>query len=222
MNKDLDLSRALDATVLGEGAHMTRDDGMCAMELVAFLAGERHTDHPDCACPVLTSYTIGLNDSMPEVWRQQLKPYLPLLIGSRDGRGAERAELLARRACTVFVPIALDAASLGERAEKLRAMVDAPLAELRAAAGAAGAAAAADAAARAAGAAAAAARAADAAAWASGAAAAAARASRRAAPWDTIGPLALRALDDAIAIGREERPAPAPEIAREVAWTARS
>ena len=193
MNTDLELSRVLDSAVLGQGKHETRDEGMCAMELTAFLAGERHTDQPACACPALTAYTIGLNDPMPEVWRQQLKPYLPLLIGSRDGREVERAELLARRACTVFAPVALDAAGLGEHAARLRGMTGATMAELRAAASTASA---------------------NAAYAASAYAAYASAACAAAASWDTVGPLALQALDDAIAIGREDRPAPAPEIAR--------
>lgn len=117
---DLTRQKQFDSVQLKYGSHQRRDDGMCAMELVAFLAGEEHTDHPDCACPVLTGYTIRLNDAMPEEWRQQLKPYLPLLIGSRDGRESERAALLAWRAVRVFMPIILDACHMPERAAAFR------------------------------------------------------------------------------------------------------
>ena len=117
---DLTRQRQFDSVELKYGSHQRRDDGMCAMELVAFLAGEQHTDHPDCACPVLTGYTIRLNDSMPEVWRRQLKPYLPLLIGSRDGREAERAALLAWQAVRVFMPIMLEACHMPEQAARFR------------------------------------------------------------------------------------------------------
>ncbi len=117
---DLTRQRQFDSVKLQYGAHETRDDGMCAMELIAYLAGEQHTDHPDCACPVLTGYTLRLNDSMPEDWRQQLKPYLPLLIGTRDGREAERAALLAWQAIRVFMPIALEACHMPESAGAFR------------------------------------------------------------------------------------------------------
>ena len=117
---DLKRQRLFDSVNLKYGAHQGRDNGMCAMELVAFLAGEQHTDHPDCACPVLTGYTIRLNDAMPEAWRQQLKPYLPLLIGSRDNREAERAELLAWKSIRLFMPIVLEACHLPERAAQFR------------------------------------------------------------------------------------------------------
>ena len=117
---DLKRQRLFDSVKLKYGAHDDRDDGMCAMELVAFLAGEQHTDHPDCACPVLTGYTIRLNDAMPEAWRQQLKPYLPLLIGTRDGREPERAALLAWRAIRVFMPMVLEACHMPERAATFR------------------------------------------------------------------------------------------------------
>ena len=116
---DLTRQRQFDSVKLQYGAHAARDDGMCAMELIAYLAGEQHTDHPDCACPVLTGYTLRLNDSMPEDWRQQLKPYLPLLIGTRDGREAERAALLAWQAIRVFMPIALEACHMPESAGAL-------------------------------------------------------------------------------------------------------
>jgi hypothetical protein len=47
---------------LSHGSHDRREDGMCLMEAVAFLAGERHSDRPVCACPVLSrlSCAVGL------------------------------------------------------------------------------------------------------------------------------------------------------------------
>lgn len=117
---DLERQRRFDSVNLQYGTHRTPDDGMCAMEMVAFLAGEHHSDHPDCVCPVLTGYTIRLNDAMPESWRQQLKPYLPLLIGTRDGHEVARAELLAWRAIRVFLPIVLEACRMPEKAARFR------------------------------------------------------------------------------------------------------
>ena len=36
-----------------------------AMEMVAWLAGEKHSDEPQCTCPVLASYVRALNDLLP-------------------------------------------------------------------------------------------------------------------------------------------------------------
>ncbi len=119
---NLKRQRQFDKVKLVYGSHGNRDDGLCAMEVVAYLAGESHSDHPDCACPVLTGYTIRMNDAMTDEWRQRLKPYLPLLIESRDGREVERAELLAWRAVQVFLPLALDACQLPDLAHRFRAM----------------------------------------------------------------------------------------------------
>jgi hypothetical protein len=57
---------------------------------------------------------------MPHKWRQQLKPYLPLLIGTRDDHEVARAELLAWRAVRTFLPMAMEACHLPERAEAFR------------------------------------------------------------------------------------------------------
>ncbi len=119
---DLARQRLFDKVKLAYGGHDGRDDGLCAMEVVAYLAGEDHSDHPDCACPVVTGFTIRLNDAMTDEWRQQLKPYLPLLIESRDGHEVERAELLAWRAVNVFLPLALEACLLPDLAKRFRAM----------------------------------------------------------------------------------------------------
>lgn len=43
----------LDGIVLKEGSHEARERGVCAMEAVAWLAGEKHSDAPRCACPVI-------------------------------------------------------------------------------------------------------------------------------------------------------------------------
>lgn len=117
---DLTRQRLLDRIKLQYGGHKKPSDGMCAMEMVAYLAGEGHSYHPECACPVLTAYTIRLNDSMPTEWRQRLKPYLPLLIGTRDNHSVARAELLAWRAIREFAPIALEACGLHDSAARLR------------------------------------------------------------------------------------------------------
>jgi len=51
--------------VLKSGKHATREDGMCAMEFAAFLAGEPHSAHPVCVDGNLCKAVTELNDSLP-------------------------------------------------------------------------------------------------------------------------------------------------------------
>lgn len=50
------------AIQLTSGKHRSPQDGLCVMECVAYIAGEGHTDHPECADGLLTSMAIVLND----------------------------------------------------------------------------------------------------------------------------------------------------------------
>ena len=112
----------LDEIELKAGSHADRDKGVCAMEAVAWLAGEPHSDAPQCACPVLTRFVQKLNDKWTDDERQLLKPYLPKLIGTRYGNSLKRVHILAHAALTVFAPFALDLAKLPKEAGKLRAL----------------------------------------------------------------------------------------------------
>lgn len=76
--------RAAKITRISHSSHPTREQGMCVMECVAYLADEIHSDHPQCACPVLTQIGIRLNDSTDFDTRQRLlRPLLVRLVGSR-------------------------------------------------------------------------------------------------------------------------------------------
>src|SRR5690606_8813913 len=55
-----------DSVALMKGSHRRREDGVCAMELVAWIAGEPHSDAPRCACPVLTAFVTHLNDTLDD------------------------------------------------------------------------------------------------------------------------------------------------------------
>ena len=48
----------------GAGAHPSRDKGMCVMEAVAYVAGEPHSDHPACACPIISAFLRSWNDGL--------------------------------------------------------------------------------------------------------------------------------------------------------------
>ena len=52
----------LDALVVTAGSHGKRSEGMCINEVYAFLAGEKHTDTPDCVCPSIRAVTMRFND----------------------------------------------------------------------------------------------------------------------------------------------------------------
>jgi hypothetical protein len=74
---------------LDPGPHKSPDRGVCAAEATAFLAGEPHSDHPDCLCPILGEVLRWLNDRMPEEDQQGLVRLVPLLVGTRH-QDAER------------------------------------------------------------------------------------------------------------------------------------
>jgi hypothetical protein len=104
---------------LAHGSHGSPEQGLCFMEMVAWFAGEKHSDKPACACPVLGSYGIGLNDRMPDGLRNELlKPLVPMIAGTKGARADEqrRAEFLAMWSINKIIPIALRAAKLEEHA----------------------------------------------------------------------------------------------------------
>ena len=198
---------------LSTGSHKSAEEGVCAMEAVAWLEGLPHTDRPECTCPVIAAYVRGINDNMPD--RSLLIPYLPRLVGTVSlNHEHERAEYLAWQAIRVFAPATLRAFGLNRQAQNLevfRGDLSAAAAASRAAARAARAAVvarAADAAYAAAYAAADAA--ADAAAVAAAAAAAAAAYAAYAADDAAVWPMALAALDGVLAIGPQSSGFSAP------------
>lgn len=91
-----DFSSVTEVT-LDAGGHPDPAAGMCLMEMVAWFAGDRHTDSPACACDVLGAFGRSLNDNMPDAQRDALlKPLVPRLLGSASpAHRAPRAEILA-------------------------------------------------------------------------------------------------------------------------------
>lgn len=75
------------------GKHSKPEHGLCAMEAVAWLEGEEHSDHPQCVCPALGMYVRNLNDRMSATSRQRLIPYLPCLAGTRRGNPVREKRL---------------------------------------------------------------------------------------------------------------------------------
>lgn len=67
--------------VLEAGAHLDPTDGACLMELTSLLAGERFTDRPHCADPVLAELVRDVNDAISFDGRQRLASTAPYMIG---------------------------------------------------------------------------------------------------------------------------------------------
>jgi hypothetical protein len=108
---------------LQSGSHEKREIGMCAMEWVAFLANEPHSDAPDCVSPVLTQFCVVFNDRLPDDRRQRLRPYLTRTIGTRDdGHDEERAWMCLDWLIRVYAPTWLSLAHLEDAAERLRSL----------------------------------------------------------------------------------------------------
>ena len=70
------------------GAH-DRGKGMCAMEAAAYLAGEQHSDSPECVSPVIAAFMRRWNDGVSNAVRQGLKPLIPRVLHTATGRADE-------------------------------------------------------------------------------------------------------------------------------------
>jgi hypothetical protein len=104
MDLDPRLQRAFDRVELVSGSIGDPGEGrMCLMSLVAFLAGEPHSDSPGCASPVVQAFAVAVNDLMPRAARQRLKPFAPRIIGTDDGFDRLRAAVL-RQALAEEIP----------------------------------------------------------------------------------------------------------------------
>ena len=62
--------RAVLARKLSGGGHDSPYDGLCAMEMLALLTGQRHTDRPKLVSPVFGNFVrrlnVGPEDPTPE------------------------------------------------------------------------------------------------------------------------------------------------------------
>ena len=96
---------SLDTIKLDNGSHGSFESGHCAMEVVAWLAGEGHTDAPECASSVLRSFAINLNDTWAAQDRQRLVPFLPRMVGTaNDGKDEARSYLALDWLVRTFTP----------------------------------------------------------------------------------------------------------------------
>lgn len=95
------------------------------MEMVAWLAGEAHSDEPDCACPVVSALVRACNDAMSEPTRNRyLRPLVPQLVHTRANATVERLRGMLGIDCLVrrLLPRWLDRHHRREEASLLRHM----------------------------------------------------------------------------------------------------
>ncbi|MEO8714397.1 MAG: hypothetical protein ABI369_05235 [Acetobacteraceae bacterium] len=65
------------------------------MEAVSFVAGEQWSDHPACACPIISAFLRSWNDALPDDERDALlRPLIPHLLNTRGGPELERRRAL--------------------------------------------------------------------------------------------------------------------------------
>jgi len=79
------------ALSLSSGNHKDFERGACVMEAASYIAGEPWSDHPTCACPVITSFMIAWNDGLPSDAERDrlLKPLIEDVIDTRSTPAVE-------------------------------------------------------------------------------------------------------------------------------------
>ncbi len=116
----------LDSLHLDRGVSSSFDEGHCALEVVAWLAGEEHSDHPQCTSTAVGAFVRCWNDDLSDEDRDRLlKPLLPRLVGSAGDSDTEiaRSYLALDWLCRIYTPAWLDLVeSLKPHAAKLRGL----------------------------------------------------------------------------------------------------
>ena len=81
---------------LKAGSH-SPNSTFCVMEAVAFVAGEKWSDSPECVCPVISSFLRAWNDALPtdEERDRLLKPLIPKILNTRNKALEHRRSLMA-------------------------------------------------------------------------------------------------------------------------------
>src|ERR687888_1781198 len=112
-----------DSYRLSPGRHARAEQGRCAMEWVAHMAGEAHSDRPECVSPVVGAFARSWNDALEETTRQQLRPYLARMIGTAgDGFDDARAWRCTDWLVRTGAPALLELAGLVDSAAQLRSL----------------------------------------------------------------------------------------------------
>ncbi len=116
--------RKVQGISLKKGAH-SPNSTYCVMEAVAFVAGEPWSDHPQCACPVISNFLRNWNDSLPSDSERDrlLKPLIPRLVGTRNAAlERRRATMAADWLVRFHLPAWLRLAGLTAQSEALASL----------------------------------------------------------------------------------------------------
>ena len=107
----------------GSGSHTSRDSGICVMELAAWIAGEPHTDTPECVCPTITRILTAWNDAITDGRERQalLNHLIPTVIGTQQGDEVAMTRHYAalNRTVTYHMPVWLRVAGMHQHAHTL-------------------------------------------------------------------------------------------------------
>lgn len=115
----------IDTLILAHGNHPKRSmKTVCLMEAVAWVAGEKHSDAPECASKVCAAFGRSLNDSISDtaIRTELLRPLIVRLVGSKatDATEMRRMFLAVDWAVRTAHPKLLEAAGMPDLATKLR------------------------------------------------------------------------------------------------------
>jgi hypothetical protein len=123
MDVDRRMEELCERVVLVDGVGSRKRGELCVMSFVALLAGERHTDRPASASPLIRNLAISVNDAMPGDVRQRLKPFAVRMIGTNDGHDRARAEVLRQALVAEILPRLRRDWGPGRAAERCRALL---------------------------------------------------------------------------------------------------
>lgn len=77
---------------------------LCLMSLVARLAAEPHSDHPQAASPAIGAFARAINDAMDRHTRQRLLPFAPRIAGTHAALDGDRRVHLHRVLVAELLP----------------------------------------------------------------------------------------------------------------------
>jgi hypothetical protein len=115
---------------LKNGAHDPQEVAkrVCVMEAVAYVAGEKWSDSPECACPVIASFMRSWNDGLPtDADRNRLlRGFIPRLVGSRSTNVVQlkRSYMALDWFARVYTPAFLELAGFKDHADLCRNLVE--------------------------------------------------------------------------------------------------
>ena len=116
----------LEELEIHHGGHRSFAQGHCALELVAWIAHEKHSDKPACCSLLIANFVRRWNDRLPDNASRAklLRPLLVAMVGTAGSTALElrRAYALIDWMVRVSLPTWLDLAGLTVRAAELRAL----------------------------------------------------------------------------------------------------